>query len=140
MTVYILCTVVKYEIWFCCCYSCVLVQHGTSCVNLRMVLLLLFKSYRVLCAFKSWTRTNYYFQIPIENWTELPTAQQALYGESQNNLREVYRVQQPNNALWNVRVFFFFKGVNFNNHYRVLGDKEKIISVCDFIITCQAIF
>lgn len=35
---------------------------------------------------------------------------------------------------------FFFKGVNFNNHYRVLGDKEKIISVCDFIITCQAIF
>lgn len=35
---------------------------------------------------------------------------------------------------------FILKGVKFNNHYRVLGDKEKIISVCDFIITCQAIF
>lgn len=80
MTVYILCTVVKYEIWFCCCYSFVLVQHGTSCVNLRLE--------RIIISKYLWR-------------TELPTAQQALYGESQNfnNLGEVYRVQQPNNAL-----------------------------------------
>lgn len=121
MTVYILCTVVKYEIWFCCCYSFVLVQHGTSCVNLRLERIIISK-------YLSRTKLN----CP-------PPSRPCIMKVKTSTISEKF-IEFNNQIMPFEMEDFFFKGVNFNNHYRVLGDKEKIISVCDFIITCQAIF
>lgn len=122
MTVYILCIVVKYEIWFCCCYSCVLVQHGTSCVNLRQERIIISK-------YLSRTKLN----CP-------PPSRPCMVRVKTSTISEKF-IEFNNQIMpFEMEEFFFFKGVKFNNHYRVLGDKEKIISVCDFIITCQAIF
>lgn len=121
MPVYILCTVVKYEIWFCCCYSFVLVQHGTSCVNLRLERIIISK-------YLSRTKLN----CP-------PPSRPCMVKVRTSTISEKF-IEFNNQIMPFEMEEVFFKGVNFNNHYRVLGDKEKKISVCDFIITCQAIF
>lgn len=99
-----------------------LVQHGTSCVNLRLERIIISK-------YLSRTKLN----CPPPSSTCMVKVKTSTISE---------KFIEFNNQImpFEMEEFFFFKGVNFNNHYRVLGDKEKIISVCDFIITCQAIF
>lgn len=93
-----------------------LVQHGTSCVNLRLERIIISK-------YLSRTKLSSTCMVKVKTST----------------ISEKF-IEFNNQIMPFEMEEFFFKGVNFNNHYRVLGDKEKIISVCDFIITCQAIF